>query len=64
MNFQVREEDINRDGYKDTLYFELESLISENENIYGLTFMLLFDYRLYVSFYKYIFLIYFNYNFS
>ncbi|XP_075213807.1 transmembrane protein 231 [Lycorma delicatula] len=44
---KVREEDYNRDGYNDILHFELEALLENNENVYGITLILLFDYRLY-----------------
>lgn len=46
---KVKEDDYDKDGKKDKLYFEAESLLSATENIYSVTVLLLFNYKLYVS---------------
>lgn len=46
----MREEDVNLDGLNDILYFELEALLPGVENVQGVTLMLLFDYKLHVSY--------------
>jgi hypothetical protein len=45
---QSREEDNNRDGKYDELYFEIQVQLLQNQAAHGVTLFLLFDYRLYV----------------
>ncbi|XP_073986513.1 transmembrane protein 231 [Rhodnius prolixus] len=44
---KVKEDDYDKDGKKDKLYFEAESLLSATENVYSVTVLLLFNYKLY-----------------
>lgn len=47
---QAREEDYNKDGLYDKLFFEVEGAIGDNE-VFEVTIILLFDYKLTVSIY-------------
>ncbi|RZF46071.1 hypothetical protein LSTR_LSTR004784 [Laodelphax striatellus] len=44
---RVKEDDINADGFNDVLSFELEALLNNDENVFGLTLILIFEYNLY-----------------
>jgi hypothetical protein len=46
---QSREEDNNRDGKYDELYFEIQVQLLRNQVAHAVTLFLLFDYKLYVS---------------
>jgi hypothetical protein len=48
MFIQSREEDYNRDGTYDELYFEIQVQLLQNQAVHGVTLFLLFDYKLYV----------------
>lgn len=48
MYLQAREEDFNKDGKYDKLFFEVESLVG-TKNVFEVTVVLLFDYKLTVS---------------
>jgi hypothetical protein len=45
---QSREEDNNRDGKYDELYFEIQVQLLQNQDVHAVTLFLLFDYKLYV----------------
>jgi hypothetical protein len=45
---QSRQEDNNRDGKYDELYFEIQVQLMQNQVAHAVTLFLLFDYRLYV----------------
>jgi hypothetical protein len=45
---QSREEDNNRDGKYDELYFEIQVQLLQNQAAHAVTLFLLFDYKLYV----------------
>jgi hypothetical protein len=47
-HFQSREEDNNRDGKYDELYFEIQVQLLQNQDAHAVTLFLLFDYKLYV----------------
>lgn len=48
-HLQSREEDNNRDGKYDELYFEIQVQLLRNQVAHAVTLFLLFDYKLYVS---------------
>lgn len=45
----MREEDHNKDGLNDKIIFEVEADLDTYENVYGVTIILIFDYKLHVS---------------
>lgn len=48
LHLQVREEDSNKDDLIDRLSFETEVIVDPLLNVFGLTVILIFDYKLYV----------------
>ena len=50
MVFQSREDDENGDGKSDILYYQMDMPLLDSEQVYGVELLLIFDYKLYVSY--------------
>ena len=50
--FQSREEDINKDGRPDNLLFTLELPLLDTESLLGIKLIMIFDYKLFVSWWE------------